>query len=191
MFCKRCGTELQAGGSFCSSCGAKTDAIWPDAKQAPRSSQSSPSSPSAARQSLKNKLMDWVLLAVSVLVILLGIGYLGLAVAGRTVTAQVTDYEQVLFINNDNSTRNPSRYKLEYSFAVNGQRYTGSVTRVFPNGSHMRQTISVRYLPFWPSVNAEEKDVDPAGPVTLGAGVLLLAYTIRKKVRNSAAHNIS
>ena len=59
------------------------------------------------------------------------------------------------------------------------------MTRVFAGGSHMRNTISVRYLPFWPHVNAEEKDINPVGPVTLGVGALVLALAIRKKLRNS------
>lgn len=115
------------------------------------------------------------MIPVAIILILLGIGSMALVVAGRTVTTQVTGYEQVLYLNNDDSTRNPSRYKLEYRFSVNGELYTGSVTRVFSGGSHMRQTISVRYLPFWPHVNAEDSGgVNPAGPVTLGTGILLL-----------------
>jgi hypothetical protein len=48
----------------------------------------------------------------------------------------------------------------------------------------LRQTIPVRYLPLWPHVNTEESDMNPAGPVMLGAGILLLAAGVRKKLRN-------
>jgi hypothetical protein len=114
----------------------------------------------------------------------LGIGQLALGVAGRTATAQVIGYEQVLFINNDDSTRNPSRYKLEYQFSVNGERYTGSVTRVFSGGSHMRQTIPVRYLPFWPHVNAEDGETAGlAAPVMTGLGAALLVLEVKRKSR--------
>ncbi|HHT88718.1 MAG TPA: hypothetical protein GX002_06895 [Clostridiales bacterium] len=59
------------------------------------------------------------------------------------------------------------------------------MTRVFSGGSHLRQTIPVRHLPFWPHINAKEKDMNPAGPVSLGVGVLMLAVSVRKKIRNS------
>ena len=128
--------------------------------------------------------MDLLMIPAAVILILLGIGQLALGVAGSPVTARVTGYEQVIFVNNDDSTRNPSRYKLEYEFSVNGERYTGSVTRVFPGGSHMRQTIPVRYLPFWPHVNAEDGETAGlAGPVMTGLGALLLVITVKRKSR--------
>ena len=124
------------------------------------------------------------MIPAAVILILLGIGQLALGVAGSPVTARVTGYEQVIFVNNDDSTRNPSRYKLEYEFSVNGERYTGSVTRVFPGGSHMRQTIPVRYLPFWPHVNTEDGgSAGFAGSVMVGVGVLVLVLGIREKSR--------
>ncbi len=126
--------------------------------------------------------MDLLMIPVAVILILMGIGQLALSVVGSTATAQVTGYEQQYIINNDESTKNPSRYKLKYQFSVNGERYTGSVTRVFPGGSHMRQTLPVRYLPFWPHVNAEDGGTaDLAGPVMTGLGVLLLAIAVKRK----------
>jgi hypothetical protein len=59
------------------------------------------------------------------------------------------------------------------------------VTRVFTSGSHMRQTIPVRYLPLWPHVNAEDSDMNPAGTVTLGVGVLALTFGVGRRLRNS------
>ena len=138
----------------------------------------------SSQQPIKNKLIDPLMIPVAVILIFIGFGHMALSVMGSTATAQVTDYEQVLFINNDDSTRNPSRYKLEYQFSVNGERYTGSVTRVFSGGSHMRQTIPVRYLPFWPHVNAEDgKTAGFAGPVMAGVGVVVLVFGIKKKSR--------
>jgi len=81
---------------------------------------------------LKDRIMDLLMIPIAIILILLGISQLALGVVGSTVTAQVTGYEQKYIINNDESTRNPSRYKLDYAFSVNGKRYTGSVTRVFP-----------------------------------------------------------
>jgi hypothetical protein len=178
MFCRHCGTENPAQAEFCSGCGAKKGAQMtaPQPMPAPKRS--------FARQPLKNKLMDLLMIPAAVILILLGIGQLALGVVGSTVTAQVTGYEQKYIIHNDESTRNPSRYKLDYAFSVNGERYTGSVTRVFPGGSHMRQTIPVRYLPFWPHVNAEDGEMAGlAGPVMTGLGALLLVVAVKRKFR--------
>lgn len=178
MFCKHCGTKLLTGADFCSNCGAKTKAgvAVPVAQTV--------STRTVAQPLRKNKFMDLLMIPAAVILILFGIGQLALGVAGSTATAQVTGYEQVMFVNNDDSTRNPSRYKLDYQFSVNGERYTGSVTRVFPGGSHMRQTIPVRYLPFWPHVNAEDGGTAGlAGPVMMGAGVVVLVLGLRKKSR--------
>ncbi len=181
MFCRHCGAQLQAGAGFCSNCGAarrREDSVLPPAPAVPASSRPAP------RKPLKDRIMDSMLIPVAIILLLMGIGSMALSVVGRATTAQVTGYEQVLFINNDDSTRNPSRYKLEYTFSAGGEQYTGSVTRVFPGGSHMRQTIPVRYLPFWPHVNAEDgKTAGFAGPVMAGVGVVVLVFGIKKKSR--------
>jgi hypothetical protein len=186
MFCRHCGTENPAQAGFCSGCGAKAGAQTAASQPIP-----APKRPSA-RQPLKNKLMDLLMIPVAVILILLGIGQLALGAVGSTATAQVTGYEQKYIINNDESTRNSSRYKLEYQFSVNGERYTGSVTRVFPGGSHMRQTLPVRYLPFWPHVNAEDGETAGlAGPVMMGLGVLLLMVTVKRKSRPQNKRRLS
>ena len=188
MFCKHCGTQLQAGAGFCSNCGAaqrRKDSVHPPAPDVPVSGRPPAACrPTAPRKPLKDRIMDSLVIPVAIILILIGIGYIFLAFVGKTTTAQVTGYEQVMFINNDESTRNPSRYKLEYQFSVGGERYTGSVTRVFSGGSHMRQTLPVRYLPFWPHVSAE--DGEPAGfagSVMAGAGVVVLVFGVKKKSR--------
>ena len=151
MFCRNCGTRISDGTNFCASCGARTEtqAAAPQPKV-------SVALDATERRPHKKGPISALLISVAVILILLGIGQVTLGVVGSTATAQVTGYEQQYIINNDESTKNPSRYKLKYQFSVNGERYTGSVTRVFPGGSHMRQTLSVRYLPFWPHVNAED-----------------------------------
>lgn len=178
MFCKHCGTKLLKGADFCSNCGAKTEAgeAVPVAQTV--------STRTVAQPPRKNKFMDLLMIPVAVILILLGIGQLALSVVGSTVTAQVTEYERMYIINNDESTRNPSRYKLDYEFSAGGEQYTGSVTRIFPGGSHMRQTLPVRYLPFWPHVNAEDGETTGlAGPVMMGVGVVVLVFEIKKKSR--------
>lgn len=180
MFCVNCGHELPAGARFCTHCGARTD-TRPATVQpiSPQAATPTPPYP-APRPSAKRSWTDWLLPFVAVALILFGIGHLALAMFGRTATAQVTDLEQVMFVNNDSSTRNPSRYKLDYAFSVDGERFTGSVTRVFTGGSQMRQTIRIKYLTFWPSINAEDANMNPAGPAMLGAGILILVISVRK-----------
>lgn len=165
MFCENCGTKLPDNAKFCVSCGASR---WQEALE-----------PS------KKKIMDFLMIPVAIILILLGIGSMALAVAGRTVIAQVTGYEQVMYLNNDDSTRNPRRYQLDYQFAVKGERYTGSVTRVFEKGSHLQKILRVRYLSFWPHVNAEDGTMGMvlAGPVLIGVGILLLVSGVKKKPR--------
>jgi hypothetical protein len=178
MFCRYCGTENPAQASFCSGCGTKTGDLM-DASQS-----TSASKRKFTCQSPKKRLIDQLMIPIAVILILLGLSQLALKVAGSQAKAQVTGYEQVLLANNDESTRNPNRYKLDYQFAVGGERYTGSVTRIFEGGSHMRQTISVRYLPFWPHVNAEDGEkAGFAGPVMVMAGVAVFVFGVKKKSR--------
>lgn len=185
MFCRNCGTRISDGAKFCASCGAgiETQTTAPQPKM--------PVVPGRTASRLRKKrFMDVLLMPVAIILILMGIGYIGLTVAGRPVTAQVTGYEQVLIVNNNDSTRNQSRYKLEYAFSVNGERYTGSVTRVFAGESHMRQTIPVRYLPFWPHVNAEDGGaVGFSGPIMMGLGVLLLVFVVKRTKTDRRPHH--
>lgn len=185
MFCPNCGNVLNENARFCVSCGAtqrREDSVPPPA--VPVSAQPAMVQLTVPRKLLKDRIMDLLVIPVAIILILMGIGYMALGVVGSTVTAQVTGYEHKYIIHNDESTRNPSRYKLEYQFSVNGERYTGSVTRVFPGGSHIRRTIPVRYLPFWPHVNAEDGGTAGlAGPIMTGLGVLLLVVTVKRKFR--------
>lgn len=126
--------------------------------------------------------MKYLLLLTAIVLTLLGIGQIALTVVGRTATGYITKYEQQLLLNNDDSTRNPSRYKVDYQFATNGKRYTGSVTKIYERGIPAKsdgtaQNISVRYLPIWPHVNAEDSGKQTlSGPVMLMVGVLLFVY---------------
>ncbi len=177
MYCKHCGARLSSGARFCARCGAQV------AAGAAAPPVTTPSYTPTVRIAPRRTPGDWLLLVGAILMIFIGSGYVALTVIGRAATAQVTGYEQVMYQSNDGSTRNPNRYKLDYQFAANGQRYTGSVTRAFPRGSHMRETLSIRYLPFWPHINAEEKGIGLTGPAVLGVGVLVLAFGIRRMFR--------
>ena len=124
--------------------------------------------------------MKYLMLITATILILLGIGQIALTVVGRTATGYITNYEKQLLLNNDDSTRNPSRYKVDYQFAVDGKRFTGSVTKIYERGIPAKsdgtaQNISVRYLPIWPHVNAEDSNKESvAGPIMLIVGVLMV-----------------
>ena len=176
MFCRHCGTQLRTGFGFCSNCGA---ARREDAAPLPVSAR-----PAAPRKPLKNRMMDAMRIPAALLLLLVGSGYMTLFVAGRAVTAQVIGVERMHIVNNDESTGDSRRYKLDYAFSAGGERYTGSVTRVSGGGSQMRSTIPVRYLPFWPHVNAEDSAAAGlTGPVLVGLGILLLVYGMRERHR--------
>jgi hypothetical protein len=189
MFCEKCGNKLPDEANFCVNCGAarRQEAFAPARPVAPPADsalEQAGNGSTAQNGPRGKKIMDLLLIPVGLIMILLGIGGMALIVSGRTTTAQVVDYEQVMYLNNDESSRDPRRYKLEYQFTVNGERYTGSVTRIFEGGSHMRQTLTVRYLPFWPSVNDEEGHGNILGSLAMsGLGVLLLVAGSRQKCR--------
>ncbi len=186
MFCEYCGKETNDTARFCVACGAALQTQAQPAKAALAQSKAAVVLQNIpGKKQCKKGLMDLLVIPIVIILLLMGTGSMVLTLAGRTVTAQVTGYEQVLIMNDDNSTRNPSRYKLEYQFAVNGERYDGSVTRTFEKGSHMRKTLRVRYLPPWPHVDAEDGSTKMvlAGPVMIGAGILLLVFGIKRRPR--------
>ncbi len=183
MFCRQCGNRTNENAGFCPVC---RTALQAETQQSSIASVPAPatvgSGYNAKNKQRKNGAMKILLIAVGVILLLMGISQMALMIAGSAATAHVTGYEQVLFMNNDESTRNPSRYKVTYEFSVNGEHYTGSVTRVFDGGSHMKQTIPIRYLLIWPHINSEDSGKESlAGPVMVGAGVLILILGIKKK----------
>ncbi len=182
MFCSNCGNAADENTRFCASCGAalrRENPIPPPAPAVPVSGQ-----PAAPRKPLKDRIMDWLLIPVAIILLLMGFGYMILSVAGRATTAQVIGNEQIYIVNNDDSTRDSRRYKPEYEFAAGGKHYTGSVTRIFGGGSRTRSTVAVRYLPFRPHVNAEDGGAAGlVGSVMPGAGIVALVLGIRGKFR--------
>lgn len=183
MYCANCGNQINENARFCASCGAavrrETAPPAPVPTPGPVTGWSS-----AGKKRRKKGIMDVLLIPVATILILMGTGYSGLMIIGKTTATDITGYEQRTIINNDDSTRDPRRYEVYYEFAVNGERYGGSVTRIFEGGSHMRKTIQIRYLPFWPHVNAEDSAASGlAGPVMVGLGVLLLVSGVGIKAR--------
>jgi len=184
LFCVHCGSVINEKARFCNNCGAALEqeaytaapVSQPAAVQAPFKAASS--------QRRSGGGMRWLILPAAILLLIMGIGYMGLTVAGKTTRANVTGYEQQIYVNNDDSTRDPRRYKVDYEFAVNGKRYTGSVTRIFEGGSHMGKTLPIRYLLIWPHINAEDgSGTVVAGPLMAGLGVFLCVVELKARAR--------
>lgn len=115
MFCRHCGIELSDGAKFCAGCGAQL----PVRQAVPAPAPARAMNPNTAAEAPRKKgIMDYLMIPMAVILILIGIGHMALAVVGRTVTAQVTGYEQALILNNDESTWDSRRYELEYQFSV-------------------------------------------------------------------------
>lgn len=122
---------------------------------------------------------DLLLVLAGTLLVFFGAAHTALVVAGKPETANITFCRQVSIVGNRDSSRNSNRYELEYAFAVNGQQYTGSATKILPVGSHLQQTVTVLYLPFWPRFNAEKTGVGLTGPAGLAVGLLIVAVGVR------------
>ncbi len=181
MFCANCGRPIYKNARYCPFCGAENSAALEEAPGQSPLAVTERGRIAVGKGSIKEKIWRIFSLPLAVILILIGSGYLVLPLAGRRVEARVTACEQVLVLQDDPSSWDSRRYRLKYQFFVNGEGYTGSVIRIFKNGSQVRNTLPVRYLSFWPSVNAEEAvQLSVAGPIFLAAGVLLLVISRRK-----------
>ncbi len=101
----------------------------------------------------------------------------------------MTGYKQRLYVGQMEKTRDPVRYEMRYAFtAADGKRYAGSVTKRFPHGiiassDGTPQTVSVRYLPMMPHINAPDGETHVlSGVLLLGPAALLFWFGIRKTV---------
>ncbi|MEA4816422.1 MAG: zinc ribbon domain-containing protein [Lachnospiraceae bacterium] len=170
-FCKNCGTQIKKKSLFCSSCGADLNRGVKSTEAYVKNSKIKP-----------NKIVWRVFLIIlSTMLIFIGAGYAALAIMGKTSNAKVIGIEQVAFLANDSSTRNPARYKLSYEFVANGNRYTGSVTRVFEGGSQMKSSVPVLYLSFWPHINTEDRGYGTLISLSI---ILLGAFILFRSLRN-------
>ena len=78
MFCPNCGTNLPDGAGFCAECGAQLNAAQPTAPQAarhagPKLSKSEYLKTQASPNAKKLVKTSWILLAVCVLILALGL----------------------------------------------------------------------------------------------------------------------
>lgn len=189
MFCKNCGNVMSDNAKFCATCGTmQSESSQYDHQKPVMAQQISP-----PVQKKRKKGTSILIILVGIALVLLGIAQFTLTIAGKTTKGQIVRTEQKMYLNNDESTRDPTRYTLYYEFTVKGEKYSGSVTKKLKYGltassDGTRPAISVRYLPFWPHINTEENDtVSITGFFLIGLGILLFILEARaKKKRNTA-----
>ena len=128
---------------------------------------------------LKRRLNDWLTIPIALLLILMGLSRVALLLVGRSAVAQVTGHKQEYIIHSDRSTADSRRYDVSYQFIADGKLYSGHARRLFDRGSHMKKTMRILYLPWWPHVNAEDRYIGLQGLIVLGLGGLTLASGLK------------
>jgi hypothetical protein len=165
MYCKHCGTRFEEHARFCTSCGAK---------QQNTTAVSAAALPSRKKRSI-------IAILVAILVILAGLQFMLLSIVGKTTTASVTSVRQDRESYGETSP-NPNRHRIQYAFSVGGESYGGSASLIFKQGVSTTQTIQVRYLPYYPSINAPADKSNMLGGLFLtGFGSFLLVMGIQGK----------
>lgn len=176
MFCTHCGKSMRAGARFCSFCGRAQEAARPPGMAATRRKP---------KRSIPVILLALLLLAFAV-------SRLALGVVGAAATAVVTEVGQRIHVGagqDDGNTRDPTRYEVFYRFtAADGKVYSGSMTKNFPHGIQAApdgtlQTLTVRYLPMMPHINAPDEEVSPlSGFILMGLAVPLFVLGIKGSI---------
>lgn len=181
MYCKHCGTGLEDNARFCASCGAQRQSAVPGAP-VNQTYQSSCAPVSAAAPPRRKKRSVIVILA-AVLVILADFQFMSLSIVGKTATASVTSARQDRQSYGE-STPDPRRFRIDYTFFVDGESYSGSGAMIFKHGVRSGQTIRVRYLPYYPAINAPADNTKVLGGLLMsGLGVFVLVLGVRGKGR--------
>lgn len=158
--CTNCGTKLEHNPRFCSSCGAQ------------RQQDAAP---------FLRKKRSFIAILVAILVVLAGFQFMALGIVGKTATASVTSAVQDRQSYGETSP-NPNRYRVQYAFSVDGETYAGSASLIFKQGVHSSQTIRVRYLPYYPAVNAPTDQTNiTSGLLLTGFGAFLLVMAVQGK----------
>lgn len=185
MFCQYCGTKLANKTRFCTTCGAEqqqgvTQAQGSTAPPARRLPQSNVAPASAAVPGPRKK-RSVIPILVAILVMLVGFQFMSLSIVGKTTTATVTSARQDRKSYGESSP-NPNRYRIQYTFSVQGKPYAGGTSTIFKQGIREDQKISVRYLPYYPGINslADETNI-MSGLLLTGLGGFLLVMGAQGK----------
>ena len=171
--------SLQPSQRFCSSCGASL-------KQAGVPQSNTPADCAIKEPKSWRRLFGLAgVILIALALFAVGIQSMALGIAGKPATAGITSHRQSSYGSGSRNS-DPNRYTVHYVFYVDGQRYTGSTTRIFKYGIRSNQTIAVRYMPGMPGINAAENDTKIiTGPVMIGLVLLILIPGIRGHMKHS------
>ncbi len=185
-YCEQCGAALGPDARFCGKCG------WPVAQAAPPSPPQA-SAPTVSRaqaqacavaETMPKKKRAPILGRVLAVLAGLALIFLGLrgpilSIFGQPATAVITDVSV--------SDREEHEYQITYQFVADGQTITGAWTQEALNIATLPSegaTLSVRYLPAWPGLNAPVRDTAPSltSLVLIGLGVLLILFNGKVRI---------
>lgn len=186
MYCKNCRARLEENTRFCTSCGTERQqgAAPSGTYGSPVSlpSQRGTASASTAWPKKSKRRGKVFAITVSILLILLGVQSMSLNMVGKTTDAAITDARQ------DRrkygvGTPDPRRFRIDYAFSVDGESYAGSARLILKHGVRENQKIRVRYLPYYPAINAPAENTKILGGMLLtGLGTFLLVLGVKGKV---------
>lgn len=186
MYCKHCGKRLKDNARFCTFCGAERQGAAPSGLHGTPVNQQpyqiSSASVSDATPPLRKK-RSAIAIVVAILVIFVGVQFMALSIVGKTMDAAVTDARQDRK-SYGQTMPNPNRYRIQYSFSVRGEQYGGNTSLIFKHGIREDQKIKVRYLPYYPAINAPADDTNIlAGLFLTSLGSFLLVMGVQGKAR--------
>lgn len=169
MYCGRCGSKVEEKDLFCSSCGARRA----DRKEVKKLD------PTEKGVKSPKKKRSGILFLISILLLLLGLQYLALDLAGQESLASLSSVRQDKKTYGE-SMPDPNRYRIEYTFNHQSKSYSGSASMIFKRGVKSGQKILVAYLPLYPSINSPaEKSTLSAGFFLTLLGIILMVHALR------------
>lgn len=183
MYCKNCGTRI-GDNRFCTICGVEQQekVVLPQSpgRTPSRLSQSNATSTTVKPTRRKRSVMA---ILVAIVVIFAGLQFILLNIVGKTSIASVTSSRQDRKSYGESSP-NPNRYRIQYTFSLKGKNYVGSSSMIFKQGIRSDMKINVLYLPYYPGINSPAEDTKiTSGLLLTGFGTFLLVMGIQGKGR--------
>ena len=183
MFCTSCGKQVREGAQFCPSCGRAAGG---------GAAARAASLPGAVIGQRRKSKISVAPIFLSMLLTAFAISQMALGFIGASATGVVTDIQPRVYVGpgqDEGNTRDPTRYEMFYEFtAADGEAYSGSVTKSFPNGIRAASdgtslTLAVRHLSFMPHINAPDGETNILPSILLlGLAVLLFLLGIKGSV---------
>lgn len=177
-FCTGCGNKLYGKDKFCTECG-KFSGNDPEGKilEYPYTGGVTPAKPK------KKMLLQVITVIAGILLIFLGVQSMVLNIFGRNTNAVIVRATQST--SADDSGFTDSRlFDIQYEFFVDGEKYTGSSTKLFEYGLRTDIPVTVRYLPQRPRINALIEDTGGfTGIFFIVLGGVIIIFGIKANIK--------